>query len=54
MSKKLWIVIQFDEVLICGGKGNVYLSSGSFLFKDDAKKLAQILSEETGLEIKEV
>ena len=53
MSKKLWIVINFDEVQICGGKGGVYLSSGSFMNKEDAKELAKILSKETGLEIKE-
>jgi hypothetical protein len=53
MSKKLWIVIDFDEVQIRGGQGGTYLSSGSFMNKEDAKLLAQVLSKETGLEIKE-
>ncbi len=53
MSNKLWIVINFDEVQICGGKNaGVYLSSGSFLNKEDAVLLAKILAEETGLKIK--
>lgn len=51
MSKKLWIVINFDEVQICGA-GGVYLNSGSFLNKEDAYELAEILSKETGLEIR--
>lgn len=50
---KLWITVDFDEVQIRGGKhGGVYLSSGSFMNKEDAGKLAEILSKETGLEIK--
>jgi hypothetical protein len=53
MSRNLWIVIDFDEVQIRGGNGGVYLSSGSFMDKFDAYKLAKILSKETGLEIKE-
>jgi hypothetical protein len=53
MSNKLWIVINFDEVQICGGNDCVYLSSGSFMNKEDAFELAKILSKETGLEIKD-
>jgi hypothetical protein len=54
MSKKLWIYIDFDEVQIRGGKNDgVYLSSGSFMNKEDAKELAKILSKETGLEIRQ-